>query len=128
MGLRIRWQAAGKLVAGVVGVFFVLQVFPELFEPPEPPPIPADVGLPRVVRAPPVQLAAVGPARSLGRVARRRQDPPADPPAPPPSAPPVERPAPEPEPAPEPAAEPAIESPPPPPPPPEDGSAEFAPH
>jgi hypothetical protein len=42
---RIRWRNVGRLAAGVAGGGVLLVVMPGLLDPPEPPPLPADVGL-----------------------------------------------------------------------------------
>jgi neural Wiskott-Aldrich syndrome protein len=42
---RIRWRNVGRLAAGVAGGGVLLIVGPGLLDPPEPPPLPADVGL-----------------------------------------------------------------------------------
>jgi len=138
MGLRVRWKPVGKGALVLLAGFVALQLIPELLKPPPPEPLPADVGLPRVV-AKPAELEKRLPKRRLGRVARRggaltgrrpvfrpkrdlgRQVAPRRKTQPRPSTPTPRQ---------DPPAE-AIVPPPPPPPPPEppgDGSAEFAPH
>jgi hypothetical protein len=67
MGLRIRWQLAAKGAAVALAGFIALQLGPALLEPPAPEPLPADVGLPRVVATP--KLKERKPKRHLGRVA-----------------------------------------------------------
>jgi hypothetical protein len=42
---QIRWKNVGRLAAGAAGAGALLVVAPGLFEPPQPPPLPADVGL-----------------------------------------------------------------------------------
>src|SRR5918996_301808 len=42
---RIRWQNVGRLAAGAVAGGALLFVAPGLLDPPDPPPLPADVGL-----------------------------------------------------------------------------------
>ena len=66
-GIRIRWKALGKGVALAVAGLLALQVLPALLKPPEPPPLGADVGLPRVaVEAEPAPrpTAPAGAART----------------------------------------------------------------
>ncbi len=127
MGLRVRWQLAAKGAAVVLVAFVALQLVPALLRPPAPEPLPADVGLPRVVAAPlPVaEPETPKPVKKLPK-SKPNQHPRRQPahevrPAPPPNskAPPIPSPAPEPPPAPA-APEASI--------PPDDGSAEFAPH
>jgi len=48
MRVRVRWSQASLLIVAVVGSLFALKAAPSLLAPPEPPPIPADVGLPRI--------------------------------------------------------------------------------
>lgn len=120
----------GKLVAIAVAGLALLQVLPGLLRAPEPPPLAADVGLPRVKVAPAAKptpphrhrrkrlLPALAPgvissAPRRQRVARPPRTPPPPVPAEPPPAPPPEAPPP-------PPSEPL--------PPPNDGSVEFAPH
>src|SRR5919106_916856 len=62
MGLRVRWSAAAKGALLVGSGLLALFALPGLLKPPEPPPLPADVGLPRVAVETP-------PERQLGRVA-----------------------------------------------------------
>src|SRR5258708_13101956 len=70
MGLRVGWQVAaeggGVVVAGVVA----LQLVPALLKPPAPAPLPADVGLPRVV----VPGQRVPIARRHAPTRRRKRD------------------------------------------------------
>jgi hypothetical protein len=148
--LRVRWSAAGKVAVAIVVGVLALRAVPALVQPPEPPPLAADVGLPRsVVGARPERgsrlwrigaqrtaAMAVGGARAVARPRRDgRPGPdgemsssagrkPGTPIAGPGPTPPAPGPAPEPLPvAPAPAPEPA-----PAPPPPSDGSEEFSPH
>ena len=149
-GLRIRWSIAGRVV--LIAVIGLLAL--SLLRPPAPPPVPADVGLPKVAVTQP-QREAVRPQAmtdpNLGRVVsggddrlraeasegRARAHSPNRPSArrsaqPKPSAstrrqdPPATAPVPLPEPPPPPVPPP--EPPPKPPSPPDDGSMEFAPH
>ncbi len=46
-GVRIRWRQAAKLGLAGVGLLAALQLAPALLRAPEPPPLGADVGLPR---------------------------------------------------------------------------------
>src|SRR5689334_2316972 len=130
MRVRVRWSQAWLVLLGVIGIVLALRVAPSLLKAPEPPALPADVGLPRV-KAPPVKVVEPlprpkPPPSSLKR--RHRPEPKPKPrhhePPPAPVPPPPEAPT-------EPAwSVPPPEAPPPPPvsaPPPEDGSMEFAP-
>src|SRR5690349_7204693 len=69
MRVRVRWSQAGLAILGVAGLLLALQVAPSLLKPPKPPPLPADVGLPRVEAEVPAKRG-VGRwnPRSLGRV------------------------------------------------------------
>src|SRR6188474_3245965 len=73
MSFRVRWsQAAGALACGAF-VLLAFQLGPELLQPPEPPPLAPDVGLPRVGVAPTLAVERsreVRPRRNLGRVVR----------------------------------------------------------
>ncbi|HWO83021.1 MAG TPA: hypothetical protein VNM38_04435 [Solirubrobacterales bacterium] len=51
-GVRVRWAGIWKVAAVVAALLLSLQALPALLRPPEPPPLGADVGLPRVVPAP----------------------------------------------------------------------------
>ena len=46
--MRVRWSAAGKATLVAVVALLALRLLPPLLKPPEPPPLAADVGLPRV--------------------------------------------------------------------------------
>jgi hypothetical protein len=146
-GVRIRWAVLAKVAAIAVGGLAALQVLPGMLRAPEPPPLAADVGLPRVAanarfqrdeirakgtadREPrarrPARDRKGGPAASavIGSAPRRHGRTPK--PAPDPAAlAPIQPPAVSPPPAPIVAAESdlpaAPESP-------NDGSVEFAPH
>jgi hypothetical protein len=48
MRVRIRWSQAGLGLVAAAGILMALRVLPSLLTPPAPPPLPADVGLPRV--------------------------------------------------------------------------------
>jgi hypothetical protein len=139
--VRVRWSTLAKWVGAGLAALLAAQALPPLLRPPAPPPLAADVGLPRVRAAEPATPAAlaarVSPARALPARHRpdrhgrrrptgreRRTEPeahavgedqviiaPAVEPATPPP-PPAVTPAP----------------PPAPPPPPADGSVEFMPH
>jgi hypothetical protein len=154
MRVRIRWSQAGVLLVAAAGILLALRVVPSLLTPPAPPPLPADVGLPRVEAAPvPRPAPRARAVRNLGRVVsgggggrraeaaegkaskRQAHRPGArsstqhKPSAPtrrqdPPATPPVPPPVPAPEPEPSPEAS----SPSVPTAPPNDGSMEFAPH
>ena len=85
-GTRIRWKNVGRLVAGLGTGGLLIAVVPGLLEPPEPPPIPADVGLTQgatgfagalgETRAPSIDRGPRGSARE----ARPRPDPRPEPP------------------------------------------------
>jgi hypothetical protein len=134
-GVRIRWRGLARVAAAAVVVLVALNVLPTLLRAPEPPPLGADVGLPRAeptkpARKPakpeilPDKPASVARIGSQTKRPRRRRKPP------PPAAKPTQEPVPEytPPPAPEPVVEPVYEPPPAPPPTVGDGSEEFAPH
>jgi hypothetical protein len=144
-GVRIRWRGVARVAAAAVVGLIVLSLLPGLLRAPEPPPLGADVGLPRakaarVVTKPEPQGAQPEPrprrkvvpdeaasTAEIGTGTRRRRHHKKPPP------PPIETPAeivPEyaPSPAPEATPEPAYEPPPAPPSTPDDGSQEFAPH
>lgn len=153
-GIRIRWKSLAKVAAALVAAAVALQLLPGLLKAPEPPPLGADVGLPRVAdrgeglrverraerrRAPrsrangrgDIAHAVIG-TRTHRRPARRQRH--AHPTPKPPASPP--RFHPEPASASTPAPEPPTPEPPPPPSPPptpaptqpaSDGSMEFAP-
>jgi hypothetical protein len=152
--MRIRRRGALRALAAALACGLAAKALPALLEPPQPPPLAADVGLPNAARravppslerpSAPAVLVRVGPGRPVetARAARprhdhaarplqpprkRRKDPgePAPAPAPPPPPLPVA-------PAPPPAVvvPPAVPAPSPPsqpPDPPGDGSQEFAP-
>ena len=50
--VRIHWQTVGKLAAAAAVALLGLQLLPGLLRAPEPPPLDADVGLPRVAAEP----------------------------------------------------------------------------
>ncbi|MGN6216725.1 MAG: hypothetical protein ACTHN7_07190 [Solirubrobacterales bacterium] len=124
-GVRVRWARAGKAAAIAIAGLVALQALPGLLKPPAPPPLEADVGLPRVVPKEPAPVRrrrgrqAVGPAIVVAKPAA-----PAHPPKPPsPSSPSTPEPA-----AYVPPPPPAPAAPSPPPAVVDDGSEEFAPH
>src|SRR5262249_52984059 len=51
--MRVRWSMAGRVLLAAGVVLLALRAAPALLKPPAPPPLPADVGLPRVAVAPP---------------------------------------------------------------------------
>ena len=61
MSLRIRWSQAGAVLLVGALVLLALRVAPSLLRAPEPPPVPADVGLPQVEAAP---VEVVSPKRA----------------------------------------------------------------
>lgn len=77
-GVRIQWRAAGKGGAAILVAVLALVTGPKLLEAPAPPPLAADVGLPRrrpaaTLPIAPVAGPAVGPGRAVtvGGVRRR---------------------------------------------------------
>src|SRR5258707_12552104 len=70
MGLRVRWQLAAKGAGVVLPGGVALQLVPALLKPPAPAPLPADVGLPRVV----VPGQRVPIARRHAPTRRRKRD------------------------------------------------------
>src|SRR3954451_10335951 len=84
--VRVRWTSAAKAAAIAVAALVALQALPALLKPPEPPPLAADVGLPKVVpqeQAPqepvrrrglerPRGITGLGPAKVVSRSGRRR--------------------------------------------------------
>ncbi|MBS1892990.1 MAG: hypothetical protein JST59_16965 [Actinobacteria bacterium] len=148
-GVRIRWRGVARVAAIVVVGLVALRLVPALLQAPEPPPIPANVGLPKArptVRepAPPVHPEQTKPHRrpvpdapaataKIGTRTRHHShrgssDPPPKPVEPAPSPTPEYVPPPAPEPAPEAVPTPLPEPPPEPRFVPGDGSQEFAPH
>src|SRR6188472_652488 len=145
MSLRIRWSQAGAVILVGALVLLALRVAPSLLRAPEPPPVPADVGLPRIEAAPVKPIEITQPKRvppHPEHVHRRRKRKhhahhqpkqknkerlvPTPPPVPPPTPEAPEEPAssaPPPE-----ASPPSVATPTPEPAPPDDGSSEFAPH
>jgi hypothetical protein len=149
-GVRVRWRSVGKVAALAAGGLIALQALPGLLRAPEPPPLAADVGLPRPLpgevreeidlRAGPADPARggavirerVGPARVVRRSPPKARPvlrpEPASISTPPPAPPSAPAPAPAASPAPPPQPEAVSPAPPPAAPPPSDGSVEFAPH
>jgi hypothetical protein len=137
---RIRWSSLGRPIAAALAMIVAIALLPGLLAAPEPPPLPADIGLPRGSAAVnldasrrPLLRSAPDPGRPrvdrrpgerLGRRAperdRDRPEPPPDTPAPAARAAgapaPAAPPAPVPEPIPPPPPQPAVSLPPPPPP------------
>lgn len=118
--MRIRWVGIAKGAVILAAVLLTLQVLPDLLRPPQPPPLEADVGLPRITSAP--RAAGTekrGPKPQVVRRQEKKEVPRAamPSPAPAPLPPPVA--------VPEPAA--PIPAPAPPPASVGDGSEEFAP-
>src|SRR4051794_37567385 len=69
-GTRIRWQNVAKLAAGVAGCVALVAGLPALLDRPQPPPLPAGIGLTHVRdRAPGAALSA---ARAVPRHAKSR--------------------------------------------------------
>jgi hypothetical protein len=143
---RIRWSSLGRPIAAALATIVAIALLPGLLAPPEPPPLPADVGLPRAAavnldaaprplpRSTPDRRRPPGDRRPSERQGRRaperdrdRSEPPPDTPAPAASAAgapaPAAPPAPVPEPIPPPPPQPAVSAPPPPPPAPVAASA-----
>ncbi|MSO41389.1 MAG: hypothetical protein EXQ70_05755 [Solirubrobacterales bacterium] len=71
-GRRVRWDGAGKLIAGAAGALALAGLLPGLLSPGEPPPLPADVGL-APVAAQPLQEAGAAAAPVAARVKARRE-------------------------------------------------------
>jgi hypothetical protein len=65
-GMRIRWESAGKVIAGVAAALVIIGLAPSVLAPKDPEPIPADVGL-----APPPVMPAPAPAKAE-KLAKRR--------------------------------------------------------
>src|ERR1044072_4332135 len=76
MGLRVRWGAAVKGAALIVAALLALQALPGLLKPPDPPPLPADVGLPRGGGSTPARCVRClpGQERQKGERAPRKRD------------------------------------------------------
>jgi len=153
-GVRIRWGGVARVAAIVVVALLGVRLLPDLLRAPEPPPLRADVGLPKAVAQPVVERPRTKPKPRPEAKTRKVSDTPASTamieshtrrkPEPPPrrhhrhpapkTTPEQEEaaspPAPEcaPPPAPEAAPEPLPEPPPEPSSAPGDGSEEFAPH
>src|SRR4051794_21563511 len=64
MSLRIRWSQAGAVILGGALVLLALRVAPSLLRAPEPPPVPADVGLPQLEAA---QIKLASPKQAPAR-------------------------------------------------------------
>jgi hypothetical protein len=74
-GVRIRWRGVARVAAIVVVGLLALRLVPDLLRAPEPPPLAANVGLPR---AEPVRVAAKprpGPLRREPEQIRHRREP-----------------------------------------------------
>ncbi len=74
-GVRIHWKGVAKASAAILVGLIALQLAPRLLATPDPPPLPADVGLPRVQRgggaaAEPVVL----PERAAKAISRSETD------------------------------------------------------
>jgi hypothetical protein len=71
-GMRIRWETAGKVIAGVAAVLVIIGLAPSLLAPRDPEPLPEDVGLapPPPVLAP---IPATPRAKASARAAARRK-------------------------------------------------------
>jgi DNA polymerase III subunit gamma/tau len=66
-GVRIRWRGVARAAAIVVVGLIALRLLPGLLHAPEPPPLGADVGLPRAKPAPVVDDRAPQPPRERPR-------------------------------------------------------------
>jgi hypothetical protein len=78
---RIRWQNVGRLAAGAVAGGALLFVAPGLLDPPDPPPLPADVGLATGATGPVGALPEpepIAPDRPSDERRSKRQRQPAD--------------------------------------------------
>jgi hypothetical protein len=144
-GVRIRWRGVTRVAAAAFVGLLVLHLLPGLLRAPEPPPLGADVGLPKAEPIPkPVRKVTKVPPKTkvlpdkpaskavIGTHTHRRphRRPQRKKPPPPPAVETSSEPVPEytaPAP-PEPLPEPLAEAPPAPPSTPGDGSQEFAPH
>src|SRR4051794_6230582 len=74
--LRVRWPAVARRLGAGLAVLLALQTLPSLLRPPSPPPLAADVGLPRprskiVHVAPGPRISAALPLPSPIREERR---------------------------------------------------------
>ena len=69
---RIRWRNVGRIAGGLGAAGLLVVVVPGLLEPPEPPPLPDDVGLATGATRP-VRLRArrASPAPATGGLERR---------------------------------------------------------
>ena len=72
--MRIRWRRVARVAAIIVVGLIALRVVPGLLRAPEPPPLGADVGLPKAKTAPaePVRAVTKEPARRRGKAAPSR--------------------------------------------------------
>jgi hypothetical protein len=71
-GVRIRWAVLGKVAAIAVAGLAAVQVLPGLLRAPEPPPLAADVGLPRTAPGPRFQRDEMRPKRTTDRLVAPR--------------------------------------------------------
>lgn len=78
--LRVRWQSAARALAALAAAGLAITLAPGLLKTPEPPPIAADVGLPRVIertgsspRPPEPRAPRVGLGRAKALPARRHR-------------------------------------------------------
>jgi hypothetical protein len=74
--IRIRWRSAARIGGFALAGLIVLKLLPGLLEPPDPPPLAADVGLPRGVgKQVEVRLEPVEKEQDLSKDRRRRKHP-----------------------------------------------------
>jgi hypothetical protein len=67
-GVRIRWRGVARAAAIIVVGLVVLRAVPSLLRTPEPPPVPANVGLPKAMPAGgPVRAVRAGPRKARPR-------------------------------------------------------------
>jgi hypothetical protein len=70
--MRIRWETAGKVVAGVAAALVIIGLAPSLLAPRDPEPLPEDVGLTPPPSAP-APIRAAARAKTRARAATRRK-------------------------------------------------------
>ncbi|MBS1887371.1 MAG: hypothetical protein JSU06_09300 [Actinobacteria bacterium] len=75
-GVRIRWRGVARAAAIVAVAAVALRLLPGLVRAPEPPPLGADVGLPRTVRREAVQVERVPAPVTAKRAPRPRREKP----------------------------------------------------
>jgi hypothetical protein len=73
-GVRIRWRGVARVAAIVVVGLVVLRLLPGLLRAPEPPPLAADVGLPKAVEPEPVEVEPTPVEPAAKRRPRRHRE------------------------------------------------------